>query len=87
MVNTETEQEITLWDAEAFGKLWLNGYNAGDYHAYVSLQRLISSKIGSLKVGFENINRSPSFIFDERSNFYLATPASFNKENTSSFIC
>ncbi|MGI8600323.1 MAG: putative porin [Chitinophagaceae bacterium] len=72
----------TLWDAEANGKLWLNGYNAGDYHAYISLQRLISSKIGSLKVGFENINRSPSFIFDDRSNFYLAAPKSFNKENT-----
>ncbi|MFN2459022.1 MAG: putative porin, partial [Chitinophagaceae bacterium] len=24
------------WDAVASGRLWLNGYNAGDYHAYIS---------------------------------------------------
>lgn len=70
------------WDIEAFGRLWANGRNAGDYHAHVSLQRLISSRLGSLQVGFSNINRSPSFVYDQRSSFYLAAPASFNKENT-----
>lgn len=70
------------WDMAATGKLYFNGYNAGDYHAYVSLQRLISNKIGSIQVGFENINRSPSFIFDQRSHFYLDEPKSFSKENT-----
>lgn len=29
------------------------------------------------------MNRSPSFIFDSRSSFYLDAPKSFNKENTS----
>lgn len=70
------------WDIEAFGSLYLNGYNAGDYNASISLQRLISPKIGSLQVGFQNANRSPSFIFDNHSSFYLdATSKSFLKEN------
>lgn len=74
------------WDMEAIGQLWWVGYNAGDYHALVSLQRLLSTKLGSLQVGFENTNRSPSFVYDERSHFYLGTPQSFNKENRTHFF-
>ncbi len=70
------------WDMAATGKLHLNGYNAGDYHAYISLQRLISNKLGSVQIGFENINRSPSLIFDQRSSFYLDISKAFSKENT-----
>jgi hypothetical protein len=70
------------WDMAAWGRLHFTGYNAGDYHAYVSLQRLISKKIGTVQLGFENINRSPAFTFDTRSSFYLDAPKSFNKENT-----
>jgi len=71
------------WDMQAFGRLYAAGYNAGDYHAFVSLQRLISNKIGSLQIGFENINRSPAFLTDRRSSFYLDEPKSLNKENVS----
>jgi hypothetical protein len=71
------------WDMRAFGRLYAAGLNAGDYHAYVSLQRWISQQIGSLQVGFENINRSPSFIADERSHFNLDRTRSLNKENVS----
>lgn len=75
------------WDIEAFGKLFLNGNNAGDYHAYVSLQRLLSRSIGSLQLGFENINRSPSYIYNKKSSFYQDDPSkSFNKENTLHFF-
>jgi len=70
------------WDMAATGRLHLTGYNAGDYHAYVSLQRLISKQIGSLQVGFESINRSAFFAYDRRSSFYLDVPKSFGKENT-----
>lgn len=70
------------WDMLGFARFFVNGYNAGDYHAYASLQRLLSSKLGSLQLGFQNINRSPSFIFDTRSRFYLDTIKTFNKENT-----
>ncbi|HVE60270.1 MAG TPA: putative porin, partial [Chitinophagaceae bacterium] len=69
------------WDMVAAGRLYVNGLNAGDYRAYISLQRLISQKIGSLRLGFENINRSPSFLCEQQSNFYLDAPKSFSKEN------
>lgn len=70
------------WDIEAFGKFYVNGLNAGDYDAYISLKRLISKKIGFLQVGFQNVNRSPSFIYDTLSSFYLGVPIRFNKENS-----
>ncbi|HZF63330.1 MAG TPA: putative porin, partial [Chitinophagaceae bacterium] len=75
------------WDLEALGRLHLNGFNAGDYHAYISLQRLLSKSIGSLQVGFENVNRTPSFLYNELSSFYLDAPGkSFSKENTARFF-
>ncbi len=72
------------WDMEASGKLYFTGLNAGDYHAYGSLQRQLGTKLGFLKLGFENANKSPSFLFDSRSHFYLLdAPKDFNKENIS----
>ncbi|HVZ56209.1 MAG TPA: putative porin [Chitinophagaceae bacterium] len=71
------------WDIEAAGKLFLNGLNAGDYEAHLSLRRFTGRRLGYLELGFENVNRTPSFLFDNRSNFHLDTLQSFNKENTS----
>ncbi|RYY63199.1 MAG: hypothetical protein EOO12_12880, partial [Chitinophagaceae bacterium] len=74
------------WDALAAGEFYLTGYNRGDFHVQVRLQRLLGSRLGSLQVGFENSNRTPSFIYDTRSNFYLETsPKPFFKENSSRF--
>lgn len=71
------------WDMEAYGNFYVNGLNAGDYNAVVRLRRMISPKLGYLAVGFENVNRSPSFVFDEYSSFYLQAQATdLNKENT-----
>jgi hypothetical protein len=74
------------WDIIASGRLHLAGSNVGDYHAYISLQRLLSQQLGSLQVGFENINRSPSFIYNQKSSFYLDGPKDFSKENTAHFF-
>ena len=75
------------WDIEANGKLYLGGFNAGDYEAHISLQRLIGKKLGYLQLGFENVNRSPSFLYNTSSSFYLDTMTkSFNKENTTHFF-
>lgn len=72
------------WDIEAFGSLYFLGFNSGDYDAYISLKRVISKQLGSLQLGFRNVNRTPSFIFDARSAFWLEkNPESFNKENIS----
>lgn len=70
------------WDVEANGKLYFTGLNSGDYHAYISLQRYTGKRMGYLLLGFENANRTPSFIFDNHSSFYLMdTVINFKKEN------
>ncbi|HMU59637.1 MAG TPA: hypothetical protein PKD42_15295 [Chitinophagaceae bacterium] len=71
------------WDIEANGKLFFTGFNKGDFEAHISLESMIGKKLGYIKAGFENVNRTPSFIFDNRSSFYLLKSAeSFKKENT-----
>ncbi|MBC7850143.1 MAG: hypothetical protein H7Y31_10430 [Chitinophagaceae bacterium] len=70
------------WDIEAYGSFYLSGLNAGDYNAHLSLQRLLSEKLGYLRVGFENVNRTPSFVFNSISSFYFDQAKNLNKENT-----
>lgn len=72
------------WDIEGLGNFYVSGLNAGDYTAYISLRRLISKQIGYLQVGFQNTNRTPSFMFNTTSSFYLDTAANaldLKKEN------
>lgn len=70
-----------VWDIEARGELYLNGWNAGDYEAWISMKRLLGKKLGYLNVGFHNVNRSPSFIFDPLSRFPIDNRINFGKEN------
>jgi hypothetical protein len=73
------------WDMKANGKLYFVGLNAGDYQASASLQRSVGKRSGYAQIGFDNVNRTPSFIFDRRSQFYLLDPSlnlDFKKENT-----
>jgi hypothetical protein len=70
------------WDVEASGKLFLNGYNSGDYHAFISLQRQLSKRLGFLTLGFQNTNRTPSFIFNPNTAFPVSDKQNFAKENT-----
>ncbi len=70
------------WDAEAQGELYVTGLNAGDYNAYGSLRRLVSKELGFLQIGFQNVNRSPSFIFNPASSFNISNVSDFKKENT-----
>lgn len=69
------------WDAEALGELYLTGLNAGDYSAFGSLRRFISKQLGFLQVGFQNVNRTPSFIFNSASSFNISNVSDFKKEN------
>lgn len=69
------------WDIESTGKFYLNGLNSGDYSFQVNLKRLISRKIGFLQTGFENVNRTPSFVFREESGFPVQFANNLNKEN------
>ncbi|MBL7745786.1 MAG: hypothetical protein JNM19_00040 [Chitinophagaceae bacterium] len=75
------------WDIEANGKLYFTGFNAGDFEAHISLQKSLGKKIGFLQLAFENTNRTPSFIFDSRSSFYLQkTAVDFKKENNTHLL-
>ena len=71
------------WDIEAFGNFYVNGFNSGDYNAYISLKRQISKNLGFLQVGFENVNRTVSMAWSTESSFGFGVPATtfFNKEN------
>jgi Putative porin len=73
------------WDIEVNGKLFFAGLNAGDYSAYGSLQRATGRKTsGYVQLGFENVNRTPSYIYNSNSSFYLpqSSAKDFKKENT-----
>jgi hypothetical protein len=72
------------WDIEALGKLYFAGLNFGDYSAYASLQRATGGKVpGYVLIGFENVSRTPSYIFNPNSSFYLVPSSTgFKNENT-----
>jgi len=72
------------WDMQVNGKLYFTGEPyAGDYYVYASLQRFVGKRLGYAQLGFENVNREPSYIFNASSDFYLLkTGTSFKKENT-----
>lgn len=70
------------WDFLLKGILYFAGLNGGDYKAQASIERFAGTRLGYLRLGFENVSRTPSFIFDARSSFYLDDPKSFKKENT-----
>ena len=70
------------WDIELNGKLYLEGYNIGDYSAYASLGRSLGKRVGYLELGFQNVNRTPNFVYQSISSFYFSTPVDLAKENT-----
>ncbi len=73
------------WDMLLKGEFYLNGLNAGDYNLTASLSRFLNKKLGDVRLFFTNTNRTPSFIFDQRSSFSLGNAGNFNKENITSF--
>ena len=74
-----------LWDVLAKGEFYVNGLNAGDYSAYATIARRINNKLGDIRLFFKNVNRTPSFIFDNASGFNFNNPGRTKKENIISF--
>ena len=70
-----------LWDVIANGQLYVNGTSAGDYQAYISLKRRLSKRAGNLQIGFQNVNRTPSFIYNSETAFPIQKHSFFAKEN------
>jgi hypothetical protein len=69
------------WDVALAGKLYFTGLNSGDYEAFMNLKRIVSKKGDYIDLSFRNVNRTPSFSFDQRSSFYFDAPKDLNKEN------
>ena len=74
-----------LWDVLLKGEFYVNGLNAGDYGVYATLSRHLNKKLGDVNLFFNNTNRTPSFVFDNRSSYNLGNNNNFNKENITSF--
>lgn len=73
------------WDVLLKAEFYLNGLNAGDYSVYGSLGRYLNKRFGYINLFFQNVNRTPSYVFDNSSAFNLGNNNSFNKENITSF--
>lgn len=69
------------WDALLKGEFYATGFNAGDYSAYATLTRFLNSKLGNVQVTFQNVNRSPSYIFEGSSAFNFNNNLTTKKEN------
>ncbi|MEI7736263.1 MAG: putative porin [Ferruginibacter sp.] len=74
-----------LWDVLAKGEFYLNGLNGGDYSAYATIGRYLNKKLGDVRIYFTNVNRTPSFIYDNLSTFNFKNSSITKKENIISF--
>ena len=69
------------WDALLKGEFYATGLNAADYSAYANLTRFLNTKLGNVQVTFQNVNRSPSYIFEGNSSFNFNNNLHTKKEN------
>jgi hypothetical protein len=69
------------WDALATGEFYAAGLNVADFSVYGTLTRFLNSKLGDVQVSFQNVNRSPSYIFTGNSAFDLDSSSLTKKEN------
>ncbi|WP_143104022.1 putative porin [Thermoflavifilum thermophilum] len=70
------------WDMRLYGALYLAGDYFGNYHALASLSRYVSRKLGYVELHAENINRTPSAIYQRFvSNRFAIINPGLNKEN------
>jgi hypothetical protein len=73
------------WDMLLKGELYPTGLNSGDYFVQAFLNRFLNKKLGNVHLFFINTNRTPSFIYDDRSSFNIGNVNSYKKENIVSF--
>lgn len=74
-----------LWDIVARGELYTAGNNSGDYSMYAYLSRYFSKRWGNVGIVFQNVNRSPSYIYNTNSSFNFGNTISLTKENITVF--
>jgi hypothetical protein len=69
------------WDIQASGKLFLNGYHAGDYEALFSLTSVFNKKGDQVALWLQNSNRTPSFNRLGITAFPISKLSGIDKEN------
>lgn len=69
------------WDIQASGKLFLNGYHAGDYEAIFSLTSVFNKKGDQVALWLQNSNRTPSFNRLGITAFPISKLIGIDKEN------
>lgn len=73
------------WDAILNGEFYATGLNAADFNVYISLLRNLNKKLGDVEISFQNVNRSPSYIFEGNSSFNFNNSLNTKKENITVF--
>ncbi len=73
-----------LWDILAKGDFYLAGFNNADYSVYATLSRYLNKKLGNVRVSFNNVSRSPSYIYNTNSSFNFGNTGDYKKENITS---
>jgi hypothetical protein len=69
------------WDAVLNGEFYPAGLNAADFNVYASVARTLNKKLGDVQVSFQNVNRSPSYIYEGNSSFNFNNNLNTLKEN------
>lgn len=72
------------WDMLLYGEFYAAGRDAGNYTLQAKLQRSLGPKVGQLELGFHNINRSPSYLYDRQTAFPVQRTINLNDENVTS---
>jgi hypothetical protein len=74
-----------LWDVLLKGEFYTVGLNSGDYSAYATIGRYLNKRFGDIRLYFNNVSRTPSFIYNDESNFNFGNPTLSKKENIITF--
>ena len=71
------------WDMLLYGEFISLGRDLGNYSLKANLQRSLGEKIGTLQLGFENANRSPSYIYTHPTAYPIKFKSNASNENIS----
>jgi hypothetical protein len=71
------------WDMLLYCEFITAGRDIGNYVVKAHLQRSLGAEVGNLQIGFENTNRTPSYIYKHPTAFPLRYNAALADENIS----
>ncbi|MEO6136430.1 MAG: putative porin [Ginsengibacter sp.] len=69
------------WDAMLNGEFYATGDNAADFSVNANLNRFLNARLGDVQISFKNVNRTPSYIYQNYSAFNLDSNSLNKKEN------